>query len=280
MRATSIILAAACVVACCATLSAKQLDSCLPRAQHPWGRFKIGSWKTVVTATETLDERGEVIGRDFTETTTKLVDVDDRGYTLRVDVAVIVAGKRFRGEPQVIRRGFSGECDGQTVSVKRVGQGRLAIAGRDIPCEIRQVTIDDVGSKRITTVHYSDRYAPYVLRRETTALDVQGNPLELQSQVDVMAVDELKVVQKVMRPTSRVRIMHQQGKASTLTLEVHCADVPGGVIEHTSKETDDTGRVIRRSTLELVTFQVGTGEDADSQLVRKAFHRARNRRAR
>ena len=281
MRALNIVVVAVCITAgYCAPLAAKQLECCVPREQHAWGRFKVGSWKRVRTQTETLAPNGSVVGTTTTQTTTKLVDVDESGYTLRIDVVVEVAGKRFAGEPQVVRRGFSGETDQQTVSVKHVGDGGVTINGSKIPCEIRQVTVDDMGGKRITTVHYSERFAPHVLRRETTALDSAGKPLDLQSQVDVVAVNMPYKVLGDFRPTSHVRIMHQQGKASTLTLEVHSNDIPGGVVSHTSKETDDAGQIIRRSTLELQEYGLGTGEDPDSKLVRKVFHRGRNRRGR
>lgn len=281
MRAPCHLLTAVVLVAsCCALVEAKQLDCCVPRQHHAWGQFKVGSWKRVRTQTEAIGPDGRVTGLTTTETTTKLVDVDAKGYTLRIDVVVEVAGKRFAGEPQVVRRGFSGESEGQTVAVKAIGNATVDVNGRKIPCEVRQITLDDMGTKRITTVHYSEDVAPYVLRRETTSLGEDGKPLELQSQVDVVAVDMPYRVLDSVRLTSHTRIMHQQGKASTLTLEVHCSDIPGGVVSHTSKETDESGRIIRRSTLELQAFGLGTGEDADAQTVRKAFHRARNRRSR
>jgi hypothetical protein len=258
--------------------AAKQIEG-LPRDQHPWGQFKIGSWKRVKTTTETLNEKGEVTAVSTTETSTKLVDVDENGYTLMIEVVVEVAGKRFNAQPQIVRRGFNGEAEGQTVSVKKVGTGGLSVNDRNIPCEIRQVTIESGDTKRISTVHYSDALAPYVLKRETTSLDATGKPTQMQSQVEVMAIDMPSKVLTEIKSTSHVRVMHQQGKASTLTLEVHAADVPGGVVSHTSKETDETGRVVRRSTLELLDYGIGDGEDEQAQMVRKIFHRARTRRA-
>ena len=280
MRATRYILAALLFSLLIAAPAAARQHDNAPRDQHPWGQFKIGSWKRVRTLTETLDDKGAVQSSSTTETTTKLVDVDSEGYTLRIDVVVEVAGKRFTAQPQVIRRGFHGEGDGQNVSIKRVGEAGLDINGHKVACEVRQITVDGDSGKRIITVHYSDRLAPFVLRRETTTLDSDGKPTDMQSQVDVVAIDMPHKVLAEVKPTSHLRVMHQQGKASTLTLEVHCAEIPGAVVSHTSKETDDTGRVIRRSTLELLDYGLGTGDDAEAQMVRKAFHRVRNRRAR
>lgn len=259
---------------------AKQLEGTIPREQHPWAQFKIGSWKRVKTTTETLDAKGAVVSTSITETTTKLVDADDEGYTLRIDAVVEVAGKKFPAQPQVIRRGYNGETDGQSVSVKRVGDAGLFINGSKVACEVRQITVNGDEGKRVTTVHYSQRIAPYVLRRETTAVDTAGKPTDVTSQVDVVAVEMPYKVLGEQKTCSTVRVVHQQGKASTLTLEFHCPEIPGAVVSHTSKETDDAGRVIRRSTLELLEYELGTGEDADAKTVRQAFHRRAARRAR
>lgn len=281
MRGSYLYIAA--VLICTAIFAApsfgKQIEEGVPRAQHPWGQFKVGAWKRVKTHTETLDESGRVASFSTTETTTKLVDVDDSGYTLRIDVVVEVAGKRFTAQPQVIRRGFNGEGEGQTVSVKRMGEGSLKLNGKKVACEVREITVDAGDTKRVTTVYWNERVAPYVLKRETHCFDKDGKPTDCNSQVDLVAVDMLNKVLSEMKSTSQFRIMSQQGSTSTLTLEVHCADIPGGVVSHTMKETDESGRTIRRSTMELLNYAPGTGEDADAQMVRKVYHRVRDRKA-
>ena len=173
----------------------------------------------------------------------------------------------------MIRRGYNGETDGQNVSVKRVGDAGVFINGSKVPCEVRQITVNGEEGKRVITVHYSQRIAPYVLRRETTAIDTDGKPTDVTSQVDVVAVDMPFKVKGEQKTCSTVRVIHQQGKASILTIEFHCPEIPGAVVSHTSKETDESGRVIRRSTLELVDSGIGSGEDADAKTVRQAFHR-------
>lgn len=262
-----------------APVAARQLEVGVPRAQHPWGQFKIGAWKRVRTQTEVLDDKGRVVSSSSTETTTKLVDVDDSGYTLRVDVVVEVAGKRFASQPQVVRRGYAGEAEGQMVSVKRSNDGVVNVNGQKIPCQVREITVDTETGKRISTIYYSDKFSPYVLKRETACLDAEGKATDCNSQVDVVAVDMPCKVRSETKSASHVRIVSQQGKGSVLTLEVHVADIPGGVVSHSSKETDENGRIIRRSTLELLDYGPGNGDDADAQMVRKIYTRVRNRKA-
>src|SRR5690606_26025099 len=195
-----------------------------------------------LTTTETLDAHGNVIDVTKTYTTTKLVDVDDRGYTLRIDVVMDVSGKRITAQPQAIRRGFHGEAEGQTVSVRQIGQERLTVAGRKVPCEVREIVVRSGRTRRVTTVHYSPRFEPHVLRREVTTLDPTGTA-ETQCEVEVVAVDvpvgiRNEVGEEVTVNTTRLQVRQQRGDSSILTVEVHAPNVPGGVVKHTSKETD------------------------------------------
>ncbi len=262
-----------------APVLAKQLEEGVPRAQHPWGKFKIGATKRVRTFTEVMNEKGQVTSTSTTETTTKLIDVDDSGYTLRVDVVVEVAGKRFASQPQVVRRGYSGEAEGQMVSVKRSNDSVVNVNGQKVPCQVREITVDTDSGKRISTIYYSDKFSPYVLKRETACFDAAGKATDFNSQVDVVAVDMPCKVLSETKSASHVRVVSQQGKTSTLTLEVQVNDIPGGVVSHSSKETDESGRIVRRSTMELMDYSVGNGDDAETQSFRKIYTRVKNRRA-
>lgn len=220
----------------------------------------MGSWKQVRVLTENLDDQGNVISTTTTDTTTTLLAVDKRSYTLRVQVTVEVAGKRFVAQPKTVKKGFDGEEDGQQVTLKKIGSGHVVVGGETIPSEVKQITVNGGGTKRVTTVYYSDRVAPYVLKRHTTATDLRSNSTRYWSRVDVLALAMPYKVLSQVKSVSFVRTVHQRPKGKTITLEVYSPDVPGGVVAHTSKETDETGRVIRRSTLELVDYGIANGE--------------------
>ncbi|RMG00296.1 MAG: hypothetical protein D6741_07035, partial [Planctomycetota bacterium] len=66
------------------------------RQFHAWARFEPGAWKIVRTVTETFQQNRKVIS--VTETKTTLDKVDTNAVTLRVEVVVRVAGKRFSAE--------------------------------------------------------------------------------------------------------------------------------------------------------------------------------------
>ena len=111
---------------------------------------------------------------------------------------------------------------------------------------------------------------PYRIRcRDDTGLleliyfHVQGDYLKR-----LLPVGETRVV-------NYVRTTQNLPHGKKVTVEVHCDDVPGGVVSHSASETDASGRVIRRSTLELINFSpptAGIGEAAAPALRRP--HRA------
>jgi hypothetical protein len=231
---------------------AEQADS--KRQQHAWARFEVGTWKRVRRFCETLDETGCVTSTSTTETTTTLVQVDDQSYTLRIDVVVEVAGKRFSGNTQFKKLGFHGEIGGQTVSVTKLGAGEVVINGAKIHSETRQLVISDADTKQVSKIHYSDAVFPYELKRDTTTNGSAGEAGRSTTSVEVFAVNMPHKVLAEIKSVAHVRIIQRQPQCQTITLEVHCADVPGGVVAHSSKQLDDQGRVVARSTLELIDY--------------------------
>ena len=75
-----------------------------------------------------------------------------------------------------------------------------------------------------------------------------------------------------------IRTVQQHAKGTTVTLEVYCPDVPGGVVANTSKESNEAGRIVRRSTLELLDYGIGDDKDETGRRV-FLFHRKSPRRA-
>lgn len=239
-----------------------QAETIVPRDHHPWGRFEIGSWKKVRVETETLDENNRVISSSTRVTTTTLVDVDDNSYTLHVEVTVEVAGRILRAEPQIFKHGFNGETNGQTAEMKKIRDSFVIIDGEKIPSEIRELVINGGKTKQVCTIYYSSRVAPYILKQEITSTDLEKSALIYRSRVDVIAVGMPYNVKAEIKSTSHVKTIYRRGNSSVITIEIHCTDVPGGVVAHTLKEISNNNQtVVRRSTLELLDYYVGDERD-------------------
>jgi hypothetical protein len=253
-------------------------ESGLPMDQHPWGRFPVGSWKSVRVVSETLDAAGNVANIIRTETRTTLVAADARGYSLRTESTVEVAGKRFASQPQIVKHGYYGEAAGQMVNVKKLGDAEVTIDGRTIPSEVREATFESEGLKRTSTIHYSSRVSPYQLRRETVT---GGSPEDQQSvtKVEAIALDMPHKVLDELKSAAFVKTTRRTTQGTKVTLEVHCDSVPGGVVSHSASESDTSGQLVRRSTLELIDYAIGGHPpNTDPTTRRRMFHRTRSRR--
>ena len=79
----------------------------------------------------------------------------------------------------------------------------------------------------------------------------------METVVEVLAVDMPYRVLTQVKPAAFVRtVQTQRGAVLVSTIEIHCVDVPGAVVAHSSHEFDANGRIIRRSVLELVDYEV------------------------
>ena len=247
-------------------------EPAFPRDHHPWGNFPVGSWKRLQTTSETLDDKGQVTNITRTETRTILTAVEEASYSLRSEVIIDVAGRRFAVNPQVAKHGYYGEPAGRPITIKPLGAAPVTIDGRAIDCEVRQVAVETEGGKLTSTLHYTSLVAPFVLRREST---LEGAPEEKRtsSLVEVIALDLPQRVRGDIKPAMYVKTTQKHPQGTKITLEVHCEEVPGGVVAHWATETDNAGKVIRRSTLELVDYglPIAMGEPAP---VFRRSHRA------
>jgi hypothetical protein len=238
-------------------------ETALSQKHHPWGRFAPGAWKVVRVVTETLDESDHVTSTNTSETTTILKRLDQDGVVLEVQVTGEVAGKRVDGEPQIFKQGFHGEPIGPELKIKEPVAGQVLIEGRKIPCRIQQVELAGAAGKTVTSISYSDTVAPYVLRREAVSTDLEGKTTLGETTVEVEARDMPWRVAGEIRNAAVLRTVQKNAKGTVITWAICASDVPGGMVSHSSKELDKTGRLIRRSTMDLVDYGLQCQEEKE-----------------
>jgi hypothetical protein len=225
--------------------------------QHVWARFGVGSWKLVRSFAENLDESGKVQSVSITEEKTTLASADENGYTLKVEVAVEVAGKRFQADPQELTYGYNGEINGQTVTTKDIGEAKLKVAGLEYPTLKRLILIEAENLRSVSTTYYSANVSPHTLKRTTEATDPKTNQKTYRAEVEVFAIEMPRRVLTETKPTSHVRKVETYPNGDRkVTVEVLCDSVPGGLVAHTMKQVDDSGLTVKRSTLDLIDYQV------------------------
>ncbi len=242
---------------------------------NPWGRFEPGAWKLVRVITETLDEKGQVVSTSKTDTKTTLMKIDDNGVSLEVQACMEVAGKSFQAEPQVIKQGFNGELAAPDSNAKGPTDGQVVIEDRAIPCKVQQIELVSPNDKTTVRLYYSTTVAPYILKRLSVTTDPDGKNVLGSTSFEVLALQMPVRLRGETRSGSYVKTMHKNSNGSVTTLAVVLPDVPGGVFSHSSKELDKDGRVVRRSTLELVDYGVKPEDDrAASFKAKRAARRA------
>ena len=242
---------------------------------HPWGRFQPGAWKLVRVVTETLDHEGLVMSTSTTETKTTLLRIEQDGVLLEVEVGIEVAGKQFDGQPQCIRQGFHGELSGPDVKIKPSVAGEVLIEDRKVSCRRQEVELSGPASRTTTSIYFSDTLPPYVLKRQSTTTDLDGKTVLGEATFEVVALDMPHKVLAETKTAAFVKTVQRHPKGTVTTLAMTADDVPGGVVYNASKETDKDGRIVRRSTLELVGYGLQTEEERTGLFGRKRPARIR-----
>ncbi len=250
-----------------------------PRDLHVWGRFAIGTWKQVRVVTETLDAHGQVTDTTTTETKTTLVHADSQRLTLRIEATVEVAGKRFESQNQTVDYGYYGEAPNERSEAKNLGATQLTIEGRDVPCQLRLVVATGTQQKQVMRMYLSDDVEPFVLKRETTTVQNAKSSTDQQttSETEVIGVDMPYTVLHDVKSAAYEQTIQKNQRGTNISFDVVCVDVPGGIVARTSKEFDPQGRLLRRSTLQLVDYHVAVDDDDDGSmfLTRRQTRRAR-----
>jgi hypothetical protein len=223
---------------------------------HAWARFGKGSWRHVRIFTETFDEQGKVNRSSVADNLTTLQEITPEGVTFKVEVTVEVAGQKFPSPAHVVQQGFAGETPGQTVSIKSLDDETLTIDGREIPCQAQQIEILGDGNKEVIQFSYSQRMTPPILKRRSTTSEAASGKTVQEAVTEVFALDRrLRLLDEPFeRRGYRVRRVLTSHRGTTTTWSDHVVDIPGEVVTHSSQKFDEQGRLIRRTTLELVDY--------------------------
>lgn len=223
---------------------------------HAWGRFGKGAWRHVQIVTENFDEQGRLTNSSTTDNRTTVEEVTPERVTLRVEVTMEIAGQRIPSQSQIIKQGYAGESVGQSVSIKPLDPQVVVVDGREIACETEQIEILGGVSKETSLISYSLRSTPSILKRKTTSSDPATAKTTQESVTEVYALDRpFTLLDEVkIRSGYCVRQVQKNEHGTTTTWSDHVPDVPGEVVSESSKKVDTQGRLVRRSTLELVAY--------------------------
>ena len=247
------------------------------RELNHWARFPVGSWKSVRTTTEILD-KDRVVSTTVTDTRTTVVGLEKDRVLLKVEVAVEVAGRRFRSETQTVEHGFLGEGRRQTARARPASQTKIVVEGKEIPCDVHEISISGDSQRTDCKRYIATELCPYVLRRESTTRDAD-NPTQVQKTVSEVVAMELPFkIDGQIKTVSEERTVETGSRGSTISVDLVNCGVPGGIVSRLQKEVDTQNQLVRRSTVELLEFHVARDDDPVRETRRRRlFHRDRQR---
>ena len=122
------------------------------------------------------------------------------------------------------------------------------------PCRTQQIEIAGPSGRTSVIVFFSDTLSPYILRRQSKTTDTSGANVLSETLSEVVAFNMPQRVLSEIQNVACIKTVQKTPKGSVTNLAMSSSDVPGGVVYQTTKETDTSGHLIRRSTLELVNY--------------------------
>lgn len=259
-------LASAVCVLCCPASSSAQKPSPAPpigitRQLHPWARFDKGAWRYARVITESFDEHGAVANTSITEAKTTLEDVSHTAVTLRVEAVVEIAGKERDAEPKTVKQGLYGQSEGESLALRDLGEAPVTVEGLVIPCKVLQVVLTGPTTKTTSKLYYSQSFPPYILKQESTTTDLEGTTTLNKNTLNVLSLERFRELFRQWRRVAHVETVSTHPKGSIVTRALTSVGVPGGVICHTSEERDASGRLVRRSTFQLLAYGLDPNTD-------------------
>jgi hypothetical protein len=240
-----------------------------PSRVHPWGDFQPGAWKLVRITTENFNDQCALISTNVCDNKTTLAKRDADSVTLEVKTDAELSGRRLDGPTHTICQGLHGEVLGPTMRVKEPTPSEVEVDNQKIPCLVRQVESTGSANKTVSTLYYSQNVAPYLLKRLSTTTDRRSNQVLSETTTTVLFFDMPLKFQGTLLSVTYVRTVQKTPQGSTFTLAAVCPAIPGGIVNHTSKELDPKGRLIRRSTLELLDYGIEPEPDHPGYINRR-----------
>jgi hypothetical protein len=226
--------------------------------EHPWGRFLPTSWCIVRTVT-----LSNIDGRTVQSTRTQkivLQSVDKNGVTLQETETLELGGSVVTKQPQNVKYDFFNEPIQDKVQIRSEPSVKLMIDKKVVPCAVRVYEQRTTGGHLTTTIWYTPHVYPYVIRVEKILQSIpeeEGAAKSILRQ-SVMLVQETAAL-KGLRNNRRNRTYTQQTEETvgniTRITDARCSwDVPGGLLESTTRELDSQNREIRRSVSRMTNY--------------------------
>ena len=235
----------------------------LTAEEHPWGNFQPNSWGIVRTVTTSNIDGRAVQSQQAVRTT--LLSVDEDGITLQKSETLNLGGRQIEKQPRIVKYDFFQEPIQENVQISERPPVKLVIDRRVVPCAVRTYEQQTSSGHLTTTIWYTPHVYPHVLRVERILRAVPegdsvvkgsgGGQIIRQSVTLVQETSALRGLRGNRRNrTYTLQTVERVGNITRIT-DTRCSwDVPGGLLESTTRELDAQNREIRRSVSLMTNY--------------------------
>lgn len=225
-----------------------------------WGRFTPGSWCRIRTTSKAFKNFKPI--RSITETTLTLESVDEAGYVLKKETAIIVGPNMLKRDPEYTRYDFWDVPISDGAQIEDGGTVCLLISQKATPCKIRRILRRTDQYQEEAMLYYSQVTAPHILKKEIKRFapeeDLTQNMSATPLNSSIMMVQKTAAHVFLGRKFSNYRshTITRQGTSVKLTVTEHNSDIPGGVSKELITERDTGERLLYQATSIISEFHI------------------------
>jgi hypothetical protein len=118
-----------------------------------------------------------------------------------------------------------------------------------------------------------------VLKREALTTVGENPTPRYRTVSEVYALQMPFKIGNEIKIASHERIVRQTPEETLISLDVTVPEIPGGVVSRTTKELDTSGKLIRHSTMEIISYHIADENDPPrEQRRRRLFNRDQAKR--
>ena len=227
--------------------------------EHSWGRFLPNSWCIVQTVTvSNIDNRAVQSSTQTVRTT--LQSVNESSVTLQETETLELGGRSVERSPQSVKYDFFNQPIQDGVQIRHGAPDKLMIDRKVVPCAVRIYEQQTSSGHLTTTIWYTPHVYPYVLRvekilRSVPEGDSAGGQIIRQSVTLVLETSALRALRNNRRNKTYTMQTKETAGSITRITDARCSwDVPGGLLESTTRELDAQNREIRRSVSRMTNY--------------------------
>ena len=226
----------------------------LPEEHHAWGRFAPGAWREFQVTTETFDSEQKLVNRSVTTQKEVLEASDDHTYTLKVQAAVDLVGKRIVGDWKTRVLHWATDGTGEITQTVQADTVAMSVEGVKAECQLWELTYRDDARLLLDRIYYYPQRFPFIAKRETYEHEQSPETSIPEQSTEVTAWVIPYVLQGKMVRCSCLGILQQRPKGRSSRILFTSPDVPGGEVAAWTSDYDSQGQLTRWSTMELIGY--------------------------